>query len=151
MLMIPLLPVELLPELNTNMPLLPPLPPFALRITTPPLVVAVPSPEDKDNAPPDLEVDLPPCALSVPPDPLVPLPTVTRIPPLRPAVAMPLPILMEPLLPVELTPELNTSMPLLPAAPLFIDRITTSPDDVAVPSPELRVSTPPECNVERPP
>jgi len=57
--MAPLLPLLVLPELNTSMPLLPALPEFKLRIVTMPLEVAVPSPLLRLTAPPVSTVLLP--------------------------------------------------------------------------------------------
>jgi len=48
----PLFPPFALPELNTSMPLTPPLPELKLRMVTIPLLVAVPSPLERLNAPP---------------------------------------------------------------------------------------------------
>jgi len=48
----PLFPALALPELNTSMPLTPETPAFMLRMFTMPLLVAVPSPLERLNAPP---------------------------------------------------------------------------------------------------
>jgi hypothetical protein len=48
----PLLPLLVLPELKTSMPLVPAKPEFVLRIVTIPLEVAVPSPLLRLTAPP---------------------------------------------------------------------------------------------------
>jgi hypothetical protein len=55
----PLLPVLLTPELKTRTPLLPLAPLFILLITTEPEVVVVPSPEDTISVPPVFMIDLP--------------------------------------------------------------------------------------------
>jgi hypothetical protein len=47
-------------------------------------------------------------------------------------------------------PELKTSAPLTPVVPLFALRIVTTPLDVDVPSPLLRLTAPPVCTVLRP-
>jgi len=52
----PLFPLLALPELNTSIPLVPVFPAFMLRIETMPLLVAVPSPLDTLNAPPECTV-----------------------------------------------------------------------------------------------
>ena len=85
----PLLPVFDVPELNTSIPLAPPAPPFALRITTLPLLVCVPSPLINTSEPPVRIVLRPPITLATPPAPLVPLPTLTVTAPPVPPVAAP--------------------------------------------------------------
>ena len=47
-------------------------------------------------------------------------------------------------------PELNTSMPLTPLTPELADRMLTMPLDVAVPSPDARLTAPPVLTVLRP-
>ena len=86
----------------------------------------------------------------MPPTPLVPLPTVSTTAPPRPAVAAPVPTMTPPLLPDDVVPELNASEPLAPDSPAFMLRMSTAPLDVAVPSPDDRLSSPPVCTVLRP-
>tara|TARA_B100000524_G_scaffold329391_1_gene214616 strand:- start:214 stop:498 length:285 start_codon:yes stop_codon:yes gene_type:complete len=90
----PLLPVTLVPELNSNDPDTPASPEFELRISTTPLLVAVPSPEVTTTAPPVCTVLRPACACTMPPTLLVPLPTLISTMPPRPAVATPVPMWM---------------------------------------------------------
>jgi len=138
------LPLLALPELNTNMPLLPTSPALVLRIAIVPLDVEDPSPLETLTAPPVSEVLRPASNCIEPPAPHVPLPTlIDKIPP-RPPVAAPEPRLIAPLLPLLALPELNTSKPLLPATPAFELRIETAPLDVAVPSPLDKNIAPPE-------
>jgi hypothetical protein len=65
-------------------------------------------------------------------------------------VAAPDPRISAPLFPVFDEPELKTSAPLTPVVPLFALRIVTTPLDVDVPSPLLRLTAPPVCTVLRP-
>jgi len=147
---LPLFPEDALPELNTNIPLTPCVPAFMLRITTAPLVVAVPSPAAILMAPPVLTVLRPAVICTAPPAPLVPLPTDSSNIPLLPEVAVPDPNAIRPLLPELLLPELNVSMPLEPAEPALRLRITTTPLLVAVPSPLPTLNAPPVFTVLRP-
>ena len=117
----PLLPPLAVPELNTRQPLEPDTPELLLWITTPPLLVCVPSPDPTTTAPPVFTVLRPAARLIPPPEPLVPLPALTTTPPPRPAVLAPLPTQMAPELPPLLDPELNTRRPLLPETPPFAD------------------------------
>ena len=80
----------------------------------------------------------------------MPLPTAISTEPLRPSVAAPVPRAIAPELPELVVPVLNTSIPLTPAVPAFELRIATTPDDVAVPSPEPMLSDPPVFTVLRP-
>jgi hypothetical protein len=86
------LPTLLVPELNTNRPLTPDVPAFAVRIVTDPLLVAVPAPVSRLIAPPVCTVLEPDSTPNRPPDPLFPLPTVSKIEPPRPVVAAPVPM-----------------------------------------------------------
>ena len=133
-----LLPLTEVPLLKTSAPLTPDAPELALRIVTTPLVVAVPSPEPMEMAPPVCTVLRPASAMIAPPAPLVPLPTVMRTMPPRPAVATPVPTSMAPLLPDTALPLLKISMPLTPEVPELMDRIVMAPLEVDVPSPEAR-------------
>jgi len=65
-------------------------------------------------------------------------------------VAAPDPIITAPLFPDEALPELKTNKPLMPAFPEFELRITTTPLDVAVPSPLPTTRAPPVWTVDRP-
>jgi hypothetical protein len=57
---------------------------------------------------------------------------------------------MAPVLLAAAVPELKKSAPLAPAAPPFVDRIFTSPLEVALPSPLNKLSRPPVATVLRP-
>jgi len=103
----PEFPELLVPELKTNMPLLPAEPALTLRTITMPLLDTVPSPLAKLKAPPVTVVLRPAKACIEPPAPLVPLPTATITAPARPPVATPEPIKMLPELPRLLEPELK--------------------------------------------
>jgi hypothetical protein len=148
--MAPLLPVLDVPDEKTSLPLPPAVPALADLIVMAPLDVAVPSPELKLTAPPVCTVLRPEYTCTEPPAPLVPLPTDTETRPPRPAVAAAVPSISAPLLPVLELPELNTSAPLAPVVPEFALRIVTTPLDVDVPSPLLRLTAPPVCTVLRP-
>ena len=89
--MFPELPSLLVPVLKNSDPLTPAAPEFKLRITTAPLDVEVPSPDEMRTAPPVLTVLRPAFTSTSPPMPLVPLPTLTTTAPARPAVATPEP------------------------------------------------------------
>ena len=71
--MLPVLPPLLDPVLKYNDPLTPAVPAFKLRITTAPLDVAVPSPDDTRTAPPVFAVLRPAFTSTSPPALLVPL------------------------------------------------------------------------------
>ena len=131
----PLLPVFDVPELNTSIPLAPPAPPFALRITTLPLLVCVPSPLISTSEPPVRIVLRPPSTLAAPPAPLVPLPTLTVTAPLVPPVAARANQGAVPLGPPFDVPELSTSMPRRPAAPRSHCAAPAYRSCCAVPSP----------------
>ena len=83
----PELPVFDVPELNTSIPLAPPAPPFALRITTLPLLVCVPSPLISTSAPPVDIVLRPASTLAAPPAPLVTAELTVTAPPVPPVAA----------------------------------------------------------------
>ena len=102
------------------------------------------------TVPPVWTVLRPAYASTTPPAPLVPLPTATSTAPPRPPVAAPVPTTTAPLLPCTVVPELNTSMPLTPLTPELADRMLTTPLDVAVPSPDARLTAPPVLTVLRP-
>jgi hypothetical protein len=89
--MLPALSSLLEPVLKNNDPLAPLVPEFKLRITTMPLDVDVPSPDEMRTDPPVLTVLRPAFTSTSPPMPLVPLPTLTTTAPARPAVATPEP------------------------------------------------------------
>jgi hypothetical protein len=141
--MAPELPDEVVPVLNTSAPLAPDTPAFALRTLTIPELVAVPSPVPALMVPPVFTVLRLALTSTNPPDPLVPLPTVMSTAPLRPLVDAPLPRTKAPEFPELVVPVLNTSIPLTPDAPVFAVRMLTTPDDVAVPSPEPKLTEPP--------
>ena len=79
------------PVLNTNRPLTPAVPAFAVLSNNAPLVVIDPYPLTTDTRPPDAaaDVDVPADRISSPPVPLLPDPTVTYTDPPRPVVAEP--------------------------------------------------------------
>jgi len=136
--------------LKINLPDTPEVPALAVTITTLPLVVAVPSPLESESKPPVTTVLVPATTCNDPPEPLVPLPTDNEIRPPRPAVAAPDPRTMLPLFPALLLPELNTNEPLVPAFPALMERTSTMPLLVAVPSPLAMLTAPPVCTVLRP-
>ena len=92
-------------------------PEFADTMVKAPDEVAVPSPLDRNIAPPVCTVDLPEWATTGPPTPLVPLPTVTETCPPAPVVAAPEPNVTSPLLPPLDVPEAKVMAPDPPAAP----------------------------------
>ena len=141
--MAPEFPELVVPVLNTNAPLTPAAPAFAVRMLTMPDVVAVPSPEPILRSPPVCTVLRPLYASKNPPDPLVPLPDTIKMEPLRPAVAAPVPRISDPELPEDVVPVLNTSAPLAPDTPALALRMLTIPELVAVPSPESKLTLPP--------
>jgi hypothetical protein len=57
---------------------------------------------------------------------------------------------MEPLLPELLVPEWNDNAPLPAAVPALEEPRTTDPLEVAVPTPEVMVTAPPEAALESP-
>ena len=138
------------PVLKNNEPLNPTVPPFVDRITTAPLVVAVPSPLTRLNKPPVCTVLRPAITRTSPPALLVPLPTVIATAPPRPAVAAPVPSHTCPLLPLLELPELKINTPETPFVPALALRIVTEPLVVAVPSPDATLTAPPVCTVLRP-
>ena len=83
---VPVAPPLDVPELSTSMPDAPVEPAFALRNTSLPLVLAVPSPVSILTKPPVDTVLRPASTLTEPPAPLVPLPTVTLTEPPVPPV-----------------------------------------------------------------
>jgi hypothetical protein len=105
--MLPLFPRLLDPVLKYSDPVAPLAPEFRLRMTTAPLVEAVPSPDEMRTAPPVTAVLRPAFTKTSPPTPLVPLPTLTAIAPLRPAVAAPEPTKTAPEFPVTEVPVLK--------------------------------------------
>jgi len=147
---LPVFPELLDPELKYNDPLAPFVPAFKLRITTTPLVDAVPSPDEMRMTPPVNNVLRPEDTYTSPPTPLVPLPTLTTIAPLRPAVDVPEPKKTAPELPLVAVPVLKYSAPLAPLVPPFADRILTMPLVVAVPSPLTKLNKPPVFTVLKP-
>jgi len=147
---LPVLPELLLPELNTNEPLVPAFPALMERTSTMPLLVAVPSPLAMLTAPPVLMVLRPAYICIEPPAPLVPLPTTTVTDPPRPLTATPVPMAMLPVLPELLDPELKYNDPLAPVVPAFKLRIMTTPLVDAVPSPDEMRMVPPVTAVLRP-
>eukprot|EP00952_Eustigmatos_sp_NYUAD-ZCMA_P012968 51812-Eustigmatos_ZCMA.PRE.1 len=87
----PLLPLLVVPELNTSRPLAPEVPALAVRMVTEPLLDALPAPVVTSIDPP-VAVELSPDRTETrPPDPLLPLPTLRNSEPPRPEVATPLP------------------------------------------------------------
>ena len=80
----------------------------------------------------------------------MPLPSVSAISPPRPSVAAPVPSSNAPELPVLADPDEKISIPLAPFPPEFADRMVIAPLDVAVPSPDAIVNTPPVFTVLRP-
>ena len=125
-------------------------PAFALRYTSLPLVLAVPSPVSILTKPPVDAVLRPASTLTEPPAPLVPLPTVTLTEPPVPPVAAPDPIRSVPVSPELEVPELNTSMPVAPVLPAFALRMIRSPLDDPVPSPLVTATEPPVHGALRP-
>ena len=105
--MLPLLPLLVDPELKNSDPLNPFVPAFSLRITTVPLLEAVPSPDEIRTTPPVCTMLRPACTYKSPPTPLVPAPTLTTMAPARPAVVAPEPRKTAPLLPALAVPELK--------------------------------------------
>ena len=89
--MLPLLPELEDPELKYSDPLTPLEPAFRLRITTMPLLEAVPSPDEIRTTPPVCTMLRPALTYRSPPTPLVPAPTLTTMEPARPAVVAPEP------------------------------------------------------------
>jgi hypothetical protein len=120
-----MLPLDALPDENTNTPLAPAVPPFADRIKTLPLLVAVPSPKRNDRAPTVFTVLPPAMAPMLLPAPLVLLPMVNEIDLPRPSMAAPVPSHTAPMLPLGALPDENPNTPLAPVVPV-----------VAVPSPK---------------
>ena len=133
----PLLPAEL-PLLNTRCPLAPDIPALEPRITTVPLLEAVPSPERRPKWPPVSTALRPAVQNMLPPTPLVPWPTAKRAVPPDPAVVAPLPRCRWPLLPSFDPPELKIRRPLAPAVPPFALFREIEPLLVVVPSPPCR-------------
>jgi hypothetical protein len=142
--MLPDVPELAVPELNTNTPLVPILPAFAVLTVTAPLVDDRPWPVIMPIAPPVFTVFSPAVAVINPPAPLSPLPTEILIDPPLPNVAAPEPIEIEPLLPTLEVPELKTNTPLVPEAPAFAVLIVMTPLLVGMPSPLTIPTAPPE-------
>jgi hypothetical protein len=141
--MLPDPPELAVPELKTSTPLEPVAPPFADRITTLPLDVAMPCPLIMLTEPPVstwLSEDV---SVRYPPAPLVPMPTVTLNTPPLPPVVLPDPMEMLPDPPELDEPELKTSTPLVPLAPAFADRITMLPLVLVIPCPLVTPIAPP--------
>jgi hypothetical protein len=88
---LPLFPLLVDPELKYSDPLTPLEPEFRLRITTVPLLEAVPSPDEMRTTPPVCTMLRPALTYKSPPTPLVPAPTLTTMAPARPAVVAPVP------------------------------------------------------------
>ena len=107
--------------LNTNRPLTPAVPAFAVLSNNAPLVVIDPYPLTRDTRPPDaaVDVDVPADRISSPPEPLSPDPTVTYTDPPDPAYDLPDPMNKPPELPKDASPVLKEIKPLTPLAPAF--------------------------------
>ena len=138
------------PDENTMAPEPPASPEFADTMVRAPDELAVPSPLDRNIAPPVCTVDRPAWPMILPPAPLVPEPTVMEMAPPVPPVAGPDPTNMDPLLPSLVVPDENATSPLAPAAPEFADLMVNAPDEVAVPSPLDMYMTPPVFTVDLP-
>ena len=110
-----------------------------------PLDLAIPNPLVREIIPPVFVVALPPNATISPPLDAVLKPPLNTIAPDLPFApfAVPVEILTVPLLPVLVVPVLNCRDPLTPATPAFADLTTIKPDDLAVPTPELKDKKPP--------
>ena len=115
-----------------------------------PLLVAVPSPVIRTQAPPVVNALHPEHTVTIPPDPLVAHPVATKRRPARPFVADPDPARTLPLLPILETPELNTRSPLVPLAPPFEVRMLVMPLLADVPSPLCVITVPPADVILRP-
>jgi hypothetical protein len=125
--MAPLLPLDALPDLIANEPLIPLSVESADRRLNEPLLVAVPWPDTIEIDPPVRTVLSPALSTIRPPAPEFPLPTLTLILPLAPVVAEPDLRTIDPLLPLEVEPVLNDRDPLLPLAPASALRIVNAP------------------------
>jgi hypothetical protein len=121
------LPELAVPVLNTNTPLTPLVPAFAVIIKNVPLEVCDPYPDLKDTCPPDDDDDVPDDNMKSPPVPLFPDPAVTNNDPPRPDLAEPDPIYMLPLFPELEVPVLITIKPLSPEFPAFAVISTNDP------------------------
>jgi hypothetical protein len=118
-----------LPVLNNNKPDCPTTAEFAVRITTEPLVLTAPPPDNTSTVPPELREErvAPARRFKEPPDPEDPDPTTKEIAPPLPARALPVATTKRPELPDDVVPLEKRSCPETPLTYTLAVRNTISP------------------------
>ena len=81
--------------------------------------------------------------INCPPTSAVLVPTLNTMLPLFPPTAAPVASVTEPDAPLLVVPDAKVNVPLTPFVPLLTERITTAPEDFAVPAPLSKSIAPP--------
>jgi hypothetical protein len=141
---VPLVPLLVVPVLNTNPPLTPLVPALGVSTIKGPLLVSELEPEEMVIAPPVTAAVADPEEITMlPPGYAVPDPTFTKTEPPKPEVAERVAMSKDPEEPELEVPDLNKIAPLTPNVPALADIKLIAPLDVADPEPETSEIAPP--------
>jgi hypothetical protein len=134
----PEVPLLVVPVENVSAPLIPNVPAFGVVITTDPVLVAVPRPDNRETNPPCAPVEDPPIIETKPP---------CAFPAAFPAAA---PVFKDnmPDEPELVVPVINASVPLTPLVPALADLIVIDPEVFLFDDPALMLTLPPVLAVE---